>query len=250
MNNLRRIFLLFCLPALFCASSFAADKLPSADSVLEKFAQAIGGKAVLEKIHSTQATGTFEMPAAGVQGSVKVYNQEPNLMYSVVDLAGVGKIEEGVNGDVAWQLSALQGARIKSGDERAAALRESDYKAHLDWHTHYKSAETTGADTVDGKAVWVVVLTPKEGKPETEYYDKESGLLLKKTMVIASPMGEVPVESLMSDYRMENGMMTPHKLMQTAAGQQFSIKIDKMETNVAIPKETFDLPPAIKALVK
>ncbi len=250
MISLRRLPAYCFLACTALAPAFAAEGLPTPDSIFDKFTQATGGRALLEKVHSTEASGTFEMPAAGIQGSVKIYNQEPDKLYSVVDLAGVGKIEEGVNGTVAWQLSALQGARIKTGEERAASLREADIRSHLDWHKHYKSVETTGSDTVDGKAAWVVLLTPKEGKPETEYYDKESGLLLKKTMTMASPMGEVPVESKMSDYRPENGMMVPHKLMQSAAGQQFSITLDKYAANTTIPAQTFDLPPQIKALVK
>jgi hypothetical protein len=245
MNNLIRFRV--CLAMLAAVPACAVD-LPTADSILDKFTAATGGKALIEKVRSTQASGMFELPAAGIHGTIKLYNQDPDLMYSVVDLSGVGKIEEGVNGPIAWQLSALQGARIKTGEERSAALREANMKSHLDWHNNYKSAETTGSDTVDGKAVWVVVLTPKDGKPEKEYYDKESGLLLRKTLVMASPMGDVPVESKMSDYRPENGMLVPHKLEQSAAGQQFSITLDKFATNVDIPKEIFELPSAIKTL--
>jgi len=42
----------------------------------------------------------------------------------------------------------------------------------------------------------------------------------------------------------------PHKVTQKAAGQEFSISIDKVEYNAEIPKEKFELPAEIKALMK
>ena len=224
--------------------------LPSAESILGKYVEATGGRAAYEKIHTTMSTGTFELPAAGLKGAIKIYNQEPDKSYSVVELAGIGKIEEGCDGTTAWQLSALQGARIKSGSERAMALRASSMKTRLDWHQNFKSIETVGSDTVDGKPVYVVLLTPKEGKPEKEFYDKASGLLLKESMIMATPMGEIPTESTFSDYRSESGLVIPHRLGQSAVGQQFAIVIDSFTINNGVPKDRFELPPQIKALVQ
>lgn len=243
------------LALLACAGlAQAADDstkaLPSAESVLTKFVEATGGRAAYEKIHTTMSTGTFELPAAGLKGSIKIYAQEPDKSYSVVDLAGIGKIEEGCDGTTAWQLSALQGARIKSGSERAVALRASSIKTRLDWRQHFKSIETIGSDTVDGKPVYVLLLTPKEGKPEKEFYDQSSGLLLKESMTMETPMGEIPTESNFSDYRAESGLLVPHRLAQSAVGQQFSIVIDSFAVNTGVSNDRFELPPQIKALVK
>lgn len=242
---------LFASAALLAGTCLAsADALPSAESILNKYVEATGGRAAYEKIQTTLSTGTFELPAAGLKGAIKIYNQEPNKSYSVVDLAGIGKIEEGCDGATAWQLSALQGARIKSGSERAAALRASSMKTRLDWRQNFKSIETVGSDTVDGKPVYVVLLTPKEGKPEKEFYDKTSGLLLKESMIMATPMGEIPTESTFSDYRPESGLIIPHRLGQSAVGQQFAIVIDSFSINNGVPKDRFELPPQIKALVQ
>lgn len=42
-----------------------AAKLPTVDQVLDKYVQAIGGKAAIEKQTSRVAKGTFELPAFG-----------------------------------------------------------------------------------------------------------------------------------------------------------------------------------------
>ena len=47
------------------------------------------------------------------------YAQAPGQEYSVADLQGIGKIEQGVSGGVAWEKSALMGARVKTVKRRS-----------------------------------------------------------------------------------------------------------------------------------
>jgi hypothetical protein len=95
-----------------------------------------------------------------------------------------------------------------------------------------------------------VVLTPNEGKPETQYYDKKSNLLVKMTMTAVTQMGEIPTETLVSDYKEQNGLLSPRKIRQKVLGQEFDITIAQIEYNSDIPKDRFDLPNEIKALAK
>jgi len=127
-------------------------------------------------------------------------------------------------------------------------MREAMLRGAVDWRKLYKSAETTGVENVDDQACYKVVLTPNEGKPETRYFDKKSNLLVKLTMQLPSPMGEVPTETLLSDYKEQNGVTAPRKVHQKALGQEFLITINQVEYNVDMPKDRFDLPAEIKAL--
>jgi hypothetical protein len=62
-------------------------------------------------------------------------------------------------------------------------------------------------------------------------------------------MGEVQMDSFFSDYRREGNILMPHKVRQSVAGQEFTITIDTVKLNPEIPKDRFDLPDEIKALV-
>ena len=227
----------------------AQDTLPNGEAVLERYVTATGGKAAYAKVHNSIATGRMEIVGQGLKGDLTVYTAEPSKMYSVFEIGGVGKIEEGTDGKVAWSLSAIQGARIKEGEEKALALRSANFNSHANWKQSYKSAETVGTEAIDGKLCYKVVLTPLEGKPETQYYEKESGLLLRQTGSVKTPMGEVPVDATVSDYRAESGILMPHILKQSIAGQQLSFTFASIRFNVAIPKDRFDLPPEIKTLL-
>jgi hypothetical protein len=103
---------------------------------------------------------------------------------------------------------------------------------------------------VDGRACHKLVLTPKAGKPITEYYDKETGLRSKSKVIRTSPMGETPSESTESDYRNESGVLEPHTMTMRVASQEIRSHVESMEVNVEIPKERFDPPAEIEALLK
>jgi hypothetical protein len=226
----------------------AEDALPKAEEILDKFVEATGGKAVYEKIHNEKATGTFEFVGKGVKGTMTSYRAQPNKMYTRVELENIGAIEDGTDGQTAWTLSAIQGPHIKQGEERAVSLRQATLRSPLEWRKLYKSAETAAVEDVNGQACYKVVLTPNEGKPETQYYDKKSNLLVKMSMTVVSQMGEIPTETTISDYRAQDGLLSPRKSHHSALGQEFEITINQIEYNVDLPKDRFDLPAEIKAL--
>src|SRR6185295_11435104 len=130
----------------------------------------------------------------GLTGRLTRYSQEPDKEYSVVELGPIGKIESGMSGGVAWEKSAVLGPRLKSGDERGQAAREAQFRAPLEWRKIYAKAETSGMETVNAEECYKVLLTPVAGKPETRFYSRKSGLLLKAVATAASPMGEISVE--------------------------------------------------------
>ena len=228
----------------------AADPaLPKGDLILDQFVEATGGKAAYEKIRTEISTGSFDLTGKGIRGAVSSFKAAPNKIYVAVELAGIGKIEDGSNGEIAWNRSALQGPRIKDGDEKAAALREATFNEPLHWRKLYKSAETVGIENVDDKPCYKVILTPLEGKPETQFFDRQSHLLVKFAMIVSSPNGEIAVESRLGDYRKDGELLTPHRLEQSAMGQQFVIIIDTVKWNEEIPPSRFDVPADVQALL-
>jgi len=212
--------------------------------------EATGGKAAYDKVKSDISTGTMTFVAMGLKGDMVAYGQSPDKRVVEITLEGIGKISEGVNGDVAWSMSAMQGPRLKEGDEKADSVRQARYNADVNWRDLYKTAETTGSDTVDGKDCYKVVLTSKDGKTSTRWYDKKSGLLTKMAMKSTSPMGEIEVEIVPTDYRKEGELLMAHKVATKVAGQELTMSIDKVQQNADIPKDKFEPPAEVKALMK
>lgn len=245
---------------LICTVAMGQDKpkpegskkdLPSAAKLLDKHIEALGGKAALEKVRNRVAKGTFAIPAQGFKGTVTVYVAEPDKARTTVDITGIGKMESGRNGDIVWEVSAVMGARILEGQERAMQLREMDFKGILHWTKQYKSAETVGEAVVDGKPCYKIEMTPKEeDKPATWYIDKESHLLWRVDMSVQNAMGTYETENYLEDYKDVDGVKIPMKSRTVVAAVEMEqvITLESVEQNVDLPKGVFDLPEAIKEL--
>lgn len=234
----------------FTALAFGQDEpLPKAESILDRYVEVTGGKAAYEKRKNEVETGTLEFKAQGLKGSVTRYTAEPAEEYLIMEIDGVGKIESGIDKGVVWDKNPMLGPRIKNGTERAQALREGTFNASLHWREFYPKVETTGVETIDGELCYKVVLTPKDGNPETTYYQKKSGLAVKTTTIAVSPMGDVPLEATSADYKNFGGITVATKMTQKAAQQEFTITIQDVKFNQTLPADRFDPPAEIKALL-
>jgi zinc protease len=259
-----RRFVIIGIIGIIAATAFAAppqdkapaaapaksESLPKAEALMDRFIEVTGGKAAYEKLTSEITTGTMEFTAQGLKAAMTTYAAPPDKTYVSMELEGIGKIEQGTSDGVAWDKNAMTGPHVKTGEERAQSLRDATFNSTLNWRTLYPKAETIGVDTLDGEECYKVILTPADGKAVTSYFQKKSGLVVKRTMVAVSQMGETPVEQIMAEYKDFGGILTPTKMIQRLAGQEFTITIDSVKANQEIPADKFDPPAEIKALLK
>jgi zinc protease len=250
------------LVAVFAGTAFAQTKaaapaaapqakaaLPTGEALLAKYVQAVGGQAAFEKIKNRVAQGTLDLGAAGITMSVSVYAAKPGLMYTVADSDMTGRIESGVVDGIAWENSAMRGAIVKDGAEKADGLRDATFDRLIYWKDTVKSAECVGTSDVDGKPAYKVLLTPKVGSAQTLYFDRDSSLIvqMETTMVVSGQ--SIDIVSKPTDYRDIDGIKTPFKMRQYVMGQERVLTLVKLQHNVDLPADRFALPPAIKALV-
>ncbi|MBI3698612.1 MAG: hypothetical protein HY238_27695 [Acidobacteria bacterium] len=237
------------LPAALMAGAAAAaseEAAPKAEAILDKYLEVTGGKAAYARLTNQVSTGAMEFVGKGIKATLTSYKAKPRKSYNIIEIEGIGKIEQGADGEIAWEKSAIQGPRVKEGEEKAAALRDAAFNAP--WREQYTKAELAGAETIGDQACYKLVLTPNEGKPEARYYDKKTNLLVKVTKTVKSPMGEIPAEILLSDYKTVDGILIPHKVTQRAISQEFVIVLDKIQHNVEMPPDRFEPPADVKAL--
>ena len=223
-------------------------ELPSGESIMEKFIEAIGGREAHKKIKNTVGKGTFEIVGMGIKGDVTVYGAEPNLTLMEMDIPGMGKMSEGCDGKIAWSYSAAQGPSVKQGKELEEALIGAIFD-ETNWRAKYTGAETKGIETVEGEECYKVIVTPKAGNPRTQYFSRATGLLLRVDSVQESPMGTIAAETITKDYRKADGVLAPFQIIQKAAGMSVMITLSEIKNNTDMPRSTFDPPAAVKALL-
>jgi len=240
----------FVIVALGVAASLviAAD-LPSGESLIQRCIDREGGAKAIERAQSAIMTGTVEIVGRNISGPLEIY-QQGDKAYTAIDLPGLGRVEEGFDGEVAWESNVLQGPRVKDGEELEAAKRASRISVLGNWKDYYQSAVTVGAEDVNNKPAWKVAMTPTHGtSTEQFFFDRDSGLLIKMTQTLPTALGDIPVEMTIGDYRDVDGVQTPFLMTQIAMGQNTALHIDKVTYNAKIPEGRFDLPPDVKAIV-
>ncbi len=234
--------------ALLTISAFAQNT-PTAESILDRYVEVTGSKAAYERVKSEISSGTMEIKAQGVKGRMTVYRKAPGLSYSAIEIDGVGKIEEGVGHGIVWEKSPLAGPRIKQGEEKALSVRDAVLSKDVRWRDLFSKVEVTGEETIDSIPHYRVVVTPKDGgRPETRFYDQKTGLLRRMTLIAATQMGDVPVETNYFDYKELGGIKGAGRVVTRLAGQEMTVTVNSVIVNQDIPASRFELPPDIKAL--
>ncbi len=239
---------LLILTTAASAAIFAAD-LPSGESLLQHYIDKSGGAQAYAKAKSMSMSGKVEMEGRNISGTVTIM-EEGHKSYTAMEFPGIGKVEEGYDGDTAWEDSALQGPRVLDGDEKAAAKRAATLALISSWRDVFKEAKTVGPADVEGKPAWQVEMVAKEGKPETWFFDRDSGLVVKTSGVLSTAMGELSTELTMSDFRPVDGILTPFAMTQKAMSQTIVMRFDKISYNAPIPADRFAPPPSVKSLRK
>jgi hypothetical protein len=233
---------------LAAASLAGAADLPSGESLLLRFIEASGGAAAYEKAKTVEMNGTIEIEGRNISGKISIV-EAGEKSSTVMELPGIGRMEQGFDGETAWEMSALQGPRIIEGEEKSAMKHASTFALITSWREQYKSVQTVGTESVNGSPAWKVEMTPQEGRPETFYFDKQSALLVRMSATVASPLGDIPADMTVSDYRALDGIQTPFTMTQTAMGQSIAMHFDKIEYNAQIPGDQFEPPAGVKALL-
>jgi hypothetical protein len=224
--------------------------LPTGEAVLAKYVEATGGAAAYDAIKNRVVHARMEILGAGVVLSLTVYSAAPANLYTLAESEATGRIESGVSDGVVWENSSVRGPVVKDGVERDDTLRDAIFDRIAHWKEHLKSAACVGTADVNGKAAYRVVATPKSGSPQTLYFDKDTGLLVRTETIVSSAAGALAVVAEPGDFRTVDGITLAFTSRIKVMGQERVVTIDKVEHNAALPDDRFALPAEIRALIK
>jgi outer membrane lipoprotein-sorting protein len=223
-------------------SASAGLALPTVDEVVDKFANAVGGKEAHEKLSSRLSKGTFDLPAMGASGSIEIHAKAPNKVITIIDIPGFGVISRGYDGTTAWNQDPQTGLRELTGNELALQKREADFFRAVKLKELYPKRELKGKEKVGEREAYVVEAVPSEGGPVKMYFDTENSLLTKIEMNVETPQGTIDVQTMLGDYKEVDGVKLPFAIRQVAGALDFVIKFQEVKHNVPIDDEKFKKP--------
>jgi hypothetical protein len=232
---------------LICATlvlpTRAAVDAPTVDSILDKYVEASGGKAAMEKIKSRIVKGEIDL--LGATSDWQMSAKAPNKQISELNSATLGAIVDGFDGMVAWSKNQ-GGIRVKEGEELAKTKRDADFYRDVKFKTLYPDLAYKGTDKVDGEEVRVLESKPSASSKERFSFSTKSGLLIRQESELEGPQGKVMAAVRLDDFRAVDGVKYPFnlKFKINTGGQdfEFGIKVKEVKHNVAIEDAKFAKP--------
>jgi len=227
-------------PAKSGATTTAA--LPSADQVLDSYEKAIGGRDAWMKIKTRISTGTIDVPAFNVSGTVEVHQKAPDRLLSVAVIAGQA-YKHGFDGTVAWSDDPQNGLKEDTGAAFTASKREADFYHQLDLRKLYAKMTVTGVEKAGEHDTYVVEAVTPEGPTDKLYFDTKSGLLVRSVNHRPAPDGSDAVYTGdIEDYRDVDGIKLPFVVHQSSDQAAFTITFTDIKQNVDLTDDQFGKP--------
>jgi hypothetical protein len=225
------------------------QQLPEGRKVIDRYIEAIGGKDVIVNQPARMVKGRLEIPAQGIGGDMEIYAAPPNKLSTKVEIAGIGAIRAGYNGKVGWTMNPMVGPMLLEGRMLDQMRHQADATASLHPEDLIASVETVEMVEFEGHNCYKVKVTTRWEEEYFEFFDVESGLMWGNERTQASPMGEVPTTTVLSEYKDFDGLLAATKTVQRIMGVEQVITVTEV-TKMELADDVFALPDEIKALME
>ena len=243
---MRRFFLIAILAASALLLHAVPDETPlTADQIVQKHVEAIGGTTKLNAIQSLVVTGTASI-LGQTEAPLTIQVKRPNLMRLEITFQGK-KVVQAFDGTIAWTMNPLVDSEPKQSSEEdtRAAQESSDFIGGnlVDYKSKGNTVELVDKEDIEGIAVYKLKITKKSGSVEYDYLDAASFLPIKTEGRRKQLGQEILYESEIADYKPVEGVLIPFSVKQMVNGRlAMQITIEKMDANVPVDEAVFKIP--------
>ena len=232
------------------------DPLPTTDQIFERYVQAIGGKAPVDKIKTRWTKITLLRPKLvnsgtpkaailnrGESWTVERFQKAPNKSLLITTTPD-GVIYQGFNGTVGWTKSTRDQREMNAG-EVAYMKRQADLYNDLKLKDRYSELRTIGKANIGAKEVYVVEARSLENKTEKLFFDVKSGFLLRRVVFTEIKLGLDPEQTDYEDYREVDGVWLPFTIRVSYLDDNHfgtTRTVTKVRQNIQIDDARFEAP--------
>jgi photosystem II stability/assembly factor-like uncharacterized protein len=242
---MRRIHSVVAL--LFPLSALHAQQ--TADEIVAKYAQRIGGLQKISAIQSVRRTGKF-YGGGGFEAHVKNENKRPGKVREEFAFGGMVGVTA-YDGKSGWKIEPWQGKKDPEplGEEETKGIVEDAEfdDPLLNYREKGNKVELVGTDQIEGTEVYRLKLTlASNGDVRTYYLDADSGVPIKYEVKRTVRGAEREFEVELGDYKEVNGVFFPFAVAIGAKGSSSANKQqygwERIETNVTLDEARFAIP--------
>jgi len=232
-----------------------APKGLTAEQILDKYIQAVGGAQRLSSLTSLVGKGTYEgYDTYHAKVPFEIYAKAPAQLTTIAHTQN-GDTTTTFDGREGWIASVdkpvrllplLPGAELDAAKIDAALWFPAGIKQALtDWRTGFPIT------SVEDKEVTIIQGTGAGKSRIKLFFDNQSGLLLRQLRYTDTPVGTVPIQVDYFDYRDVAGVKIPFRTVVTWTNGQTIVELSNVQPNVSIDAARFGKPaPAVVTPVK
>lgn len=208
----------------------------SIEELMTRVVTALGGETNLRKHKTSEMTYDINLVNQGVAGTGTISRKAPNLKANQMILNALGKrlgtVREYFDGAAGGTESSFLPDETQSEKELAQERIASDFYAPLNWRELYKTVEIKGVIKLGDEEAFIVVKTPNDGTPVTDYISMKSYLLLRRD----TSRGITKYD----DYRAVDGVTMPFKwtIESSGTGEQI-IRVKSLKFDAPISDALF-----------
>lgn len=210
---------------------------PTAESLFQKYEEAIGGTAAIDRITSRYVKGTISTP----QGSqdFEQYNKAPGKSW-LSRTGPHGTFVQAFDGTQGWTRA---GDRVEPLSDISELKINSDFYRSLKFAGRYQGARVFRKEKVGDHDAWVVMVRdPNSPLSDLLYFDVDSGLLVRRTTLRRTGLGPLPTTTDLSDYRNVDGVKMPYKVTISTPTSIQNVQVTEMKANIPVEDTRFDMP--------
>lgn len=249
------ILSVFALFFAFAVQAQTASQNPTAEEIIEKYLQNIGGKDKLRALKSIKMTakgkqGQMEFPGTVIQTAKG--QQKTSFIFQGKEI-----VQPAFDGTTGWNTNfmTMKAEKMETEDAENMKREAADFPdAFLDYDKKGYKISLEGKEKVEGTECFKIKLTKKpmlvEGKEEENvvyyFFDTENFVpLVIRNIAKKGQMKGASIDVVLSDYQEVNGIYFPFSISQKFNGQVgFTMAIEKVELNVTVDDKEFAFPEA------
>lgn len=176
-ETMNRALNAIALALLFGMGASAQMRAPTVDQILDRYIEAIGGKAAFDKLTSRVMIGSFEVAARGLTVPLEVYAKPPDIR---VEIMGFGEASQGFNGELGWSMNVNDnGLRELTGPPLARFRRQSLFNREVKIREQYSRLTAAGSARIGERETYVLEGVVADVGTEKLFFDVRTGLLVR-----------------------------------------------------------------------
>jgi outer membrane lipoprotein-sorting protein len=232
--------------SLFAAVLSIGASAQTADEIVAKYLQNMGGRDKVAAIQTVRSTGTFN-GGGGFEATVIDESKRPNKVRHEFLIQGFTAVNayDGKNG---WRINPFGGKKDPEamGEDQLKQIMESaDFDGPLvDFATKGNKVEFVGREEYEGSDVFKLKVTLAGGTVKHYYLDTEYYIPIKVETRQTIRGSEFESESVFGNYKLVNGVYFPFSVESGPKGSQNRsvVTFSKIEVNVPLDDARFVMP--------